>query len=298
MSCDLPRIVVAKARRAPGGEAWLQDLPARVAALAGRWALRIGEPLTGGTAAWVARVERADGTPAVLKLPVPDPGNHLTTRTLLAAGGDGYVRVLGHDGDDLLLEHLGPALHRSGFPARRQLRILAGLLPHAWRAGGDPVDPVDKAAGLATFITGLLDGPADAVTAKALQFADRRSRAFRPEAALVLHGDAAPSNALLVPGRAAEALFVDPDGFTGDPAYDCGVALRDWSRELLATSRPADLLRNWCLDVAAGAGQDPQAVWEWAFLERVSTGLYVRSLGAGDLAGPFLDSAHRLLPDV
>jgi streptomycin 6-kinase len=294
----MPSTAVAKARRAPGGEGWLRDLPSRVAALAARWDLRIGDPLTGGSAAWIARAERADGTPAVLKLPVPDPGNALTTRTLLTADGHAYVRVLAHDGDDLLLEHLGPALDRSGLTAERQLRILGDLLPRAWRTGGDPVDPVDKAAGLAEFVTGLTEGPTDAATARALEFAERRSRAFRPEQALVLHGDPAPANALLAPGRASEALFVDPDGFTGDPAYDCGVALRDWGTHLLGSDRPAETLRGWCLDLATRTGQDPQAVWEWAFLERVSTGLYARSLGADDLARPSLETAHRLLPST
>lgn len=286
----------AKARRSAEGETWLRNLPGRVAELCRVWNLRLGETLTGGTAAFVARVEHADGAGAVLKLPVPAAGNARSTRTLVTAAGRGYAQVLEHDGDDLLLELLGPSLDRTGYPPQRQLRVLADLLPIAWEVGV-PGDPVDQGAGLADLLTHLLTGPTDPVAARALQFARRRSAAFRPDTARVLHGDAAPPNALLAPGRTTEAVFVDPDGFAGDPAYDVGVGLRDFSAELLTARTPAALLRGWCHDSATRTGQDPQAVWEWAFLERVTTGRYVQSLGAEDLARPFLASARRLLPD-
>ncbi|WP_432513132.1 aminoglycoside phosphotransferase family protein [Kineococcus sp. SYSU DK001] len=276
---DLPAVVVAKALRADGGRDRLGRLDDRVAGLAARWGVRVGGPLGGGTAACVLRAERADGTAAVLRLPVPGPQVAGGTRTLLEAGGRGYVRVLAHDGDDLLLERLGPSLDRAGLSPARQARLLAGLLPLVWT---EPLQaPVDRAAGLAEFLTGLLDGPTDAVAARALEFAARRSRAFTPGRARWLHGDAAPSNALLAPGRPAGAAFIDPEGVGGDPAYDVGVTLRDFSTDLLAVARPADVLRRWCRGSARATGQDPQAVWEFAFLERVTTGRYAASLGAG-----------------
>lgn len=293
----MPPVVATRARRADGGDSWLRDLPHRLDELVRRWRLHVGAPLTGGTAAVVHAVTRSDGTPAVLKLPVPDPGNALTTRTLLGAGGAPLVRVLEHDGDDLLLERLGPSLEASGRPVQDQLAVLTGLLPRVWRLPPEG-EPFDKAAALSGVVLGLLDGPLDGVTARALEFAARRSGAFAPEATRVLHGDAAAANALLAPDRPCGAAFVDPDGFRGDPAYDVGVALRDWSAELLTHPRPAALLRGWCADAATRTGTDAQAVWEWAYLERVSTGTYARSLGAEDLARPLLEAARRLLPDV
>ncbi|GAB3466758.1 aminoglycoside phosphotransferase family protein [Kineococcus endophyticus] len=298
LSPTADRVVAARAARADGGGAWLRDLPHRVDDLVHPWRLRLGEPLAGGTAAVVHAVTRDDGTPAVLKLPVPDPGNALSTRTLLAADGDGLVRVLAHDGDDLLLERLGPSLTTTGRTPQAQLAVLAQLLPRVWRLPPDGAT-VDKAAELTTFLLDLVGaGPVDYVTAMALQFAARRSRAFAPERSRTLHGDAAAANVLLAPARPAGAAFVDPDGLVGDAAYDVGVALRDWSAELLADARPAGLLRGWCAEAAARTGTDPQAVWEWAFLERVSTGTYARTLGAEDLADALLESARRLLPEI
>jgi streptomycin 6-kinase len=39
---------------------------------------------------------------------------------------------------------------------------------------------------------------------------------------------------------------------------------------------------------------DEQAIWEWGFLERISTGLYAHSLGAVELGEPFFASAQAL----
>ena len=111
----------------------------------------------------------------------------------------------------------------------------------------------------------------------------RHSPGTIPTTAVVLHGDAHPGNTLLVTaprdGAPAGHVFVDPDGFRGDPAYDAGVVLRDWSRHLTGPDA-STTLRGWCDLVAERAEVDPARVWAWSFLERVSTGLYVTSFGA------------------
>ena len=120
-----------------------------------------------------------------------------------------------------------------------------------------------------------------------------------PASAVQLHGDAAAANALRVtsPRLGAETgfVFVDPDGFVGDRAYDLGVALRDWCPELLASDDPSSLARYYCHFLAANSGVEEQAIWEWGFLERVSTGLYVRAMGAHDLSRPFFVTAEAML---
>ena len=49
--------------------------------------------------------------------------------------------------------------------------------------------------------------------------------------------------------------------------------------------------------LAERSGVDAQRIWEWGFLERVSTGLYLLDVvGAPDwVARPYLDSAERLV---
>lgn len=45
-------------------------------------------------------------------------------------------------------------------------------------------------------------------------------------------------------------MFVDPDGFLGDPTYDLGVVLRDWCPELLAGDAPS-VAHRYCRQIAA-----------------------------------------------
>lgn len=58
---------------------------------------------------------------------------------------------------------------------------------------------------------------------------------------------------------------------------------------------PGRLARRYAELLAAGSGHDAQEVWEWGYLERVSTGLYALAFGAGDLARPFFRTAELLL---
>ena len=136
------------------------------------------------------------------------------------------------------------------------------------------------------------------VIATALAYAERRAAAFDPAACVVVHGDPHPGNMLRVPRTRAGAesgwCLVDPDGFRADPAYDLGVAVRDWVAQVSGPdARP--VLEGYCALLAARTGIDEQRIWEWGYLERVSTGLYVMSLGGHAVGLRFLTSAERLI---
>jgi streptomycin 6-kinase len=311
-SFAVPEVVRAKA-----GDRWVSDLPGVVAALEEQWGIVVGEPLGGGTSAYVATATSPAG-PAVLKVSVPGVGFAAEVRTLVAADGRGYVRVLAADlqREAALLEALGPALNRSGLAPEKQLVVLGTLLPQAWTvppdrvaspdsAGSPDRAPYDKAAALGRSVSELWErtgGPCrPEVLDRARAYAARRSAAFDPRRCVVVHGDATAANVLRRPAAANVLrsgdgyVLVDPDGFLGDPAYDLGVAVRDWCPELLAAADPSALLASWCRLLADQTGHDPDAVWEWGYLERVSTGLYALSLGADDLARPLLATAEALL---
>jgi streptomycin 6-kinase len=291
------------------GDAWLAGLTGLVADLERRWSVTVGQPLAGGTAAYVARARTGDGLEVVLKLGLPDPQFADEVGTLARAEGRGYVRLLAHDvgRHAMLLEALGPSMNRLELAPELQLETMCRLLRQAWAVPraehGRFASARNKASSLHQMVRRLwadLGGPcSEQVLAQALLFATRRAAAFDPDRCVVVHGDAAAANALQVlaprPGAETGFVFVDPDGFIGDRAYDLGVALRDWCPQLLASDDPRSLARRYCRVLADGSGVDEQAIWEWGFLERVSTGLYVRSLGAGDLSQPHLDTAEQLV---
>jgi streptomycin 6-kinase len=304
---QLTPVVEARAVQLGGpGQAWIAGIGDLLDELNGRWGLTVVEQLAGGTAAVVLRVRDGAGEDAVLKLAVPDDDVVRQISTLVRASGRGYARVLAADigRSAVLLEALGPALSHSGLRPEDQLLILCEVLTEAWTLPPDEgQQPLDKAGQLHELVARLWREVAPPcpryVLDRALACADVRAAA-PPDRWLIVHGDAAAANCLRVleprAGAPSEHVFVDPDGFLGDPAYDLGVALRDWTPQLLA-GHAADAvaaMRGWCRLAADRTGLDPTAIEEWALLERISTGLVALSLGMDDLGGAMLRSAELL----
>ncbi|XRQ15249.1 aminoglycoside phosphotransferase family protein [Actinomadura welshii] len=303
---ELPPAVRQRlARLGERGARWLEELPGVIAGLRRRWAITVvGPPLPGGSAAYVARARTASGRDAVLKIALPGHGAAAQIRTLAAAQGRGYVRLLAHDlaHRATLQEALGPPMQDLDLTPEQQITALCRTLALAWRVPPDPDAPVpDKARQLGVLVDRLwrdLGRPCpERVAARALRFAERRAAAGG-DRRVVVHGDPHPGNALQAPSPRAGAesgfVFVDPDGFVADPAYDLGVVLREWCPQLLAAADPAALARRYCRLLADAGGLDETSVWEWGYLERVSSGLYCLDLGLTDVARPYLRTAELL----
>lgn len=284
------------------GRAWMAALPVIVERLCDAWSLTIGPVLEGGKGALVLRVTR-DGEDAVLK--IAPPGSEFASQiaAIEAAAGRGYVRLLAHDLDEnaALLEPLGEMLATRPLRVEDKLDILAATLIEAWTAPKPPATAWHKAAALMDDITAdwaRLGRPCS-VQLRDMAVAYARRRREATAATVLCHGDPHPGNALAVPqprpGAESGYVFVDPDGFVCEPAYDLGVTVRSFTDEVLASDDPVAMLRGWCARLAGVTGVDAQAIWEWAFVERVSTGLFLIVCGHHDEGRAHLDSAERLI---
>ena len=208
------------------GERWLAALPALVDDIAAGWGLRIGRPLP-MTFHWVAAVTRDDGSPAVLKLGVPDGHLDPEAEALRLFDGRGATRLLAEDAarGALLIEQAEPgtpvaevadderataALIEVGRRLHR-VRPESGTLPHLRKLRG----------GFARYLA-VPGGPIPRrmVERAAELFDDLCDSAPRET---VLHGDLHHGNVL----RAEREpwLAIDPHGFVGDPGYDGGAML-------------------------------------------------------------------------
>ena len=299
MTYQVPEFVRLKARdEGERGQAWLDGIDDLVEDLARDWDLTLGRGMTGGTEAFVVEAVTADGREAVLKVGVPGSdlgGGEL--RVLTAAGGRGYVEVFRHDRprNAMLLERLGPQLAELGLPVDAQIEAICTTLIEAWRPPPEKVvfmTGSEKALSLAGFVETLfveLGRPCDERTARmALDFADRRRRAFDPAKAVLAHGDAHAWNTLLVPDEGQQRYkFVDPDGVFIEPAYDLAIPMREWATELLAGD-PVALGHRRCRQLAALTGIAAEPIWQWGFIERVSTGLLCKKIGMNDEARDML----------
>lgn len=289
--------VVREKALAVGAAAWLDALPDLVHDLEGEWDITVGRPFRGGTEAYVAEAECADGTRAVLKVMVPrdsDAAAHEITVLALAAG-EGCAELLRHDATRgaLLLERLGRPLSELRLPIKRRLEILVSAATQIWRPAPDSGLPTGatKARWLADLdLGGLtaqweeLDRPcSERAVDHALRCARRREDAHRDENAVLVHGDVHQWNAL-----EAERGFklVDPDGLLAEPEYDLGVLMRE---DPLAGD-----LRSRVRWLARRTGLDEDAIWEWGVVERVSTGLLCTRVGLQPIGRQMLAAADRL----
>jgi streptomycin 6-kinase len=286
----------------PEGEAWLAGLDATVAEIVGRWDLTLGAQMEGGTASWVTEVTRADGTPAVLKLALPlgEFGDlEHEARVLELADGRGCVRLFDQDlpVGALLLERLGGLLHDQGLPTHEQIDAICDAVGLLWTA---PVAGVDfpgltaKGPWLAERTEQWweeLGHPCSRdVIDRALAYIERRLAADDPSRAVLLHGDAHPWNTLVDPVHGGHRL-IDPDGLLGDPEYDLAIIMREMTDELVAGDALALGLAR-ARYLADRTGLDIDRIWEWGYVERVSTGLLCLVDGMDVVGRDFLTVAE------
>ncbi|MEP1123630.1 MAG: aminoglycoside phosphotransferase family protein [Ilumatobacter sp.] len=307
MDIDVPELVRTRAlSNGAAGRQWLHALPDVLAGLSDRWDLTVGAPFRSGTAGYVAEATDSSGRACVVKVAMPlDMDEHdAFVRSVVAhriAAGQGCVVVLDADPSvpAMLMERLGPNLAELGYDVDQILATIATTLTTFWR----PVDVdhslptgADKAQWLAEYVdstwTELGEPCSRRVIDRAIAYCDRRTVAFDPATAVLVHGDAHGWNTLAVGDGTFK--FVDVEGLASEPAHDLSVVMREYNEPLL-DGDTARLTRDRANMLADRCGVDPVAVWEWGFIERVSTGLAnIRELGATQ-GTSFLEVARRCL---
>lgn len=266
---------------------WLDALPDLVTGLERDWGVTVGDALHGGSAGLVLQAANAAGEAVVLKLGSPAHDSFSNEVAVLGvAAGHGYANLLRYDEPRraILLELLGPKLHELGLPISSRIEIICEILRQAWPPATDPAgfpSGAQKARHLASSIAKwrpqLGEPCSDRVIAQAMALATDRESAFDPARSVLLHGDAHDHNALqTLDGGGFK--FVDPDPLFGERAYDIAISMRSWTDELLAGD-PVRLGLERCTQLADLTGESPRAIWQWGFLERVSTGLFLMVLG-------------------
>lgn len=282
---------VRRNAEAHGQTKWLAELPERVAEIAERWGLTIGDSPPNATEAFVALVRTPDGEDGALKMVMPgiDP-NRQQIRVLRAANGNGYVKLLRADEVEnvLLLERLGGQLIQSGLSIDLQIAAICATLKLAWMPPPDGpafVTGAAKALELGKIIEegwGKFGKPCSERTFdRALAFAQNRAHAFDPATSVLVHGDAHFWNTLAAPGSATGYKFVDPDGAFAERAFDLAIPMREWMGQ-----RPdGDLLqrvRERCCLLVDLTGVAAQPIWEWSVLQLVSNALLNKEIGFDD----------------
>jgi streptomycin 6-kinase len=251
------------------GRAWLDALPAVVADLARRWELRLsGRRYGGGTHSLVLSATRADGSPALLKVPVQDDENRHEATALRAYAGDGAALLYAADPATgaLLMERAEPGTPLMDHPDRElAIDVACGLLRRLRRPmpAGHPFHPVPA----------LLRRWAITMPAGQARYGDPLPAPVMGRVTAALESLLTPEGPELLVNRDAHLLnvlaaerepwlLIDPKPLVGEPAFDGGWLLID---VLLAdvTARYARLV---AARIGDGLGVDGDRVRAWALL--------------------------------
>ncbi|NKB98082.1 MAG: phosphotransferase [Pseudomonadales bacterium] len=272
------------------GTTWLRDVESVLANVAASWNLNVGPQLSGGTEALVF-VTSGDTSTSVLKLGLPNSLDR-ETEALENAQGVAYAKLLAFDTqrDAILVEQLGAQLAEASLPVEQQIRIICATLKDGWQR----IDSLnclmtgaEKAQAQAAYIVQqweILDRPCPQRTVdQALAFASEREAAYDPSDSYLIHGDAHIWNTLEAPNSPTGYKFVDPDGLFGERAIDLAISLREWRDELLIGDTLLLGLER-CELLAGLAHVDSYAIWQWGFIEHVSSGLLDLNLRDFDAA--------------
>lgn len=205
-------------------EAWLASLPGLLEEAARRWDLVLGEPFL-LSYNYVCAATRADGSPAALKIGVPDRELTSEMTALRLYDGQGACRLYEADPDRgmLLVERLlpGTMLHKAGLDDETQTAIAADVMKRLWR----PVPHWDGLITLRGWFTELkklrprFGGGTGPYTSRLVETVEGLLPDLFASSGpdVVLHGDCHHFN-ILQSGRGW--LVIDPKGVAGPAAYE------------------------------------------------------------------------------
>jgi streptomycin 6-kinase len=224
------------------GQAWLDELPARIADYERRWTIQVAAPFANLSYNYVAPAVRADGSQVIVKLGMPHPELTSEIAALRLYDGDGCARLIEDDPERgaLLIERLLPgAMLLDLADDDEATRIAAQVMRALWRpAPPAPEDALFPTA--ARWATGLrrlrarYDGatgplPGEMVERAESLFAELLATSG---AAMLLHGDLHHENILAA--ERAPWLAIDPKGLIGEAEYEVGSLIRNPVPRLLA----------------------------------------------------------------
>ncbi|MFD2083193.1 streptomycin 6-kinase/streptomycin 6-kinase [Actinopolymorpha cephalotaxi] len=265
---DVPELFVRETVRREGdtGERWIATLPGLVEELLEKWACTPTGPVMHGKVGVVVPVRRHDGSPAVLKVSFPHPGNVDEPTAYAAWAGRGAVCL--YERDDarfaMLLERVEQTTlveieddDEAAAVCGRLTRLLAVPAPPGLRRLSDRAEEQERELSTAsqTLISHVPRRVVDAALATIRELG-------REQPETLVHGDLHYTN--VVRANREPWLVIDPKGFAGDPANDAFSVVVGSAQRQVAVDDLCRQLRRRLAIFADAAELERERVIRWA----------------------------------
>lgn len=303
MARVIPQQVVSRAEASgAAGTEWLANLDNLISSLEEQWRITVGDSLSGGSHAFAAYASGEDEKEYVLKIDMPDCSGHAdfsnAVQALKIANGSGYVRLFAFDSDKkaCLLERLGKPLKELDYSTYQQLDIICATLKKSWIQIQDA--KLQKGEEIISWFREFIESTwislnrpcPTSVIEKAYSFLEAREADNNPDEYVLIHGDAHSTNILQCLTNEAQFKLIDPDGAIYEKSYDLGVLMREWMDDY--TQNPVQKGLERCEYLHRMTKVNKQAIWEWGFLQSISTGLLLLKIGQANDGKKLLKTAE------
>ncbi len=260
------------------GRQWLDALPALLETYAQRWDLSISPPFENLSYNYVTPASRADGTPVVLKLGVPNDELRAEIAALRHFDGQGMVRLLAADDENctMLLERVSPG--KTLWEAEDEFASarLLDVMPQLWKPyrGEYPFASIADWGRGFSRLRGRHDGGTGNLDARMVDKAEKLFAELLASSAdpVLLHGDLHHDNVLAA--QEQRYLAIDPKGVLGEPAYEVGAFLRNPLPGLLEWESPRKLTERRVDMIVERLGFDRQRIIDWGFAQAVLSAIW------------------------
>jgi streptomycin 6-kinase len=261
------------------GRAWLDRLPAILAACEERWNLTIGAPVGNLSFNYVAPAVLADGTEVIVKTGLTDefPSQPEALRHF---DGHGMAQLLAYDERDavMLLERLKPGTSlRAVDDDELAISAAADVMRKIWRPLPQKHYPFPTVCDWGKGFARLREqyngrtGPfPPAIFDKAEKlYAELSASMAEP---VLLHGDLHQDN--ILSAEREPWLAVDPKGVIGEPVFETGALLRNFWPDILSIPNPKSLMARRIDQLSAELGFDRKRIYDWGYSQAVLSVLW------------------------
>lgn len=260
------------------GRRWFDKLPGQIAHYLDQWSCQFDRILHGASTAFVARVRRGDGSPAVLKITYPEIRGEC--EALHAYGEHRAVAVFEAEGNALLLEWCDPGTAlRDAVQPGVALSVTVDLMRELWTT--QPFSGVATLSDQCRHFVGigretLRERPdlTNSAIERGITILEGLGNTRGRE--VLLHGDLHPGNILQSTRR--PWLVIDPKPLLGDPAYETIPLLLETALSPAEHRVQTEFDRR-ISDVASRLELDPGRIALWGAARRCDWALFCHRAG-------------------